>query len=59
MIKHSIRCLTTTAHRAANIASKADMGNQYGVHVAKAQGHVNGLVGGSVLLVSLVLAPQL
>ncbi|MCJ1461171.1 Cysteine synthase 1 [Mycoblastus sanguinarius] len=45
MFKHGIRRLTITAYRAAEIASKVDIANQYGVHLAKAQGHVNGLVG--------------
>ena len=40
------RTLTTTAYRAAEIASKVDMANHYGVQLAKTQGHVNGLVGG-------------
>lgn len=46
MFKQSVRRLTTTAHKAAEIASKVDMSNQYGVQLAKAQGHVNGFVGG-------------
>lgn len=46
MFRQSVRRLTTTAFKAAEVASKADMSNQYGVQLAKAQGHVNGFVGG-------------
>lgn len=41
-----MRRLTTTACKAAEVASKVDMSNQYGVQLAKTQGHVNGFVGG-------------
>ena len=46
MFRHGVRRFTITAFRAAEIASKVDMANQYGVQLAKAQGHVNGFVGG-------------
>lgn len=46
MLRRSVRRLTTTAYKAAEVASKVDMSNQYGVQLAKAQGHVNGFVGG-------------
>ena len=46
MFRQSVRRLTTTAYKAAEVASKVDMSNQYGVQLAKAQGHVNGFVGG-------------
>ena len=46
MFRQSVRRLTTTAYKAAEVASKVDMANQYGVQLAKAQGHVNGFVGG-------------
>lgn len=46
MFRQSVRRLTTTAHKAAEVASKVEMSNQYGVQLAKAQGHVNGFVGG-------------
>lgn len=46
MFRHSVRRLTTTAYKAAEVASKADMSNRYGIQLAKAQGHVNGFVGG-------------
>ncbi|KAF6218951.1 hypothetical protein HO133_005495 [Letharia lupina] len=45
MFRQSVRRLTTTAHKAAEVASKVEMSNQYGVQLAKAQGHVNGFVG--------------
>ncbi|KAL9071026.1 MAG: hypothetical protein Q9161_004526 [Pseudevernia consocians] len=45
MLRQSVRRLTTTAYKAAEVASKIDMANQYGVQLAKAQGHVNGFVG--------------
>jgi len=47
MIRHSVRRFATVAYRAAELASKVDMANQYGVQLAKAQQPVNGLVGGS------------
>ena len=46
MFKYSLRRLTYTAYRAAQLATKIDMANQYGVQVAKAQGPVDGFVGG-------------
>ncbi|CAD6584075.1 MAG: Cysteine synthase 1 [Alectoria sarmentosa] len=45
MFRQSVRKLTTTAYKAAEVAFKVDMSNQYGVRLAKAQGHVNGFVG--------------
>lgn len=47
MFRLGIRHFTTTARKAAEVASKIDMANQYGVNVAKAQGHVDGFVGGT------------
>lgn len=46
MLKQSLRRFTYTAYRAAQLATKIDMANQYGVRVAKAQGSVDGFVGG-------------
>lgn len=46
MLKLGIRKFTSTAYRTAEIATKVDMVNQYGAQLAKAQGHVNGFVGG-------------
>lgn len=46
MFRQSLRNLTSTAYKAAEVAFKADKSNQYGVQLAKAQGHVNGFVGG-------------
>ena len=46
MFKQSLRRFTFTAYRAAQLATKIDMANQYGVRVAKAQGPVDGFVGG-------------
>lgn len=46
MISRNLRRFATTAYRAAEIASKVDAANQYRVQLAKAQGHVNGFVGG-------------
>lgn len=45
MLKQSLRRFTFTAYRAAQLATKIDMANQYGVQVAKAQGPVDGFVG--------------
>ena len=41
-----MRRLSTTACKAAEMASPVDTSNQYRVQLAKAQGHVNGFVGG-------------
>ena len=46
MFRHGMRKFTSTAYRLAEVASKVDMANQYGVQLAKAQSHVNGFVGG-------------
>lgn len=46
MLRQSVRRLTTTASKAAEVAYKADISNQYGVQLAKVQGHVSGFVGG-------------
>ena len=46
MFRQSVRRLSTTAYKAAEMASQVDKSNQYGVQLAKAQGHVNGFVGG-------------
>ncbi|KAL8835691.1 MAG: hypothetical protein Q9170_003230 [Blastenia crenularia] len=45
MISRGLRRFATSAYRAAEVASKTDMSNQYRVQLAKAQGHVNGFVG--------------
>ena len=41
-----MRRLSSTAYKASEMASQVDKSNQYGVQIAKAQGHVNGFVGG-------------
>ena len=46
MLRQSVRKLSATAYQAAEIASKIEMSNSYGIQLAKAQGHVNGFVGG-------------
>ena len=46
MFRQGVRRLSTTAYKAAAMASQVDKSNQYGVQLAKAQGHVNGFVGG-------------
>ncbi len=46
MFRQSVRRLTATVYQAAEVASKVDMLNQSGIQLAKAQGHVNGFVGG-------------
>lgn len=43
MLRQSVRRLTSTTHKSAEVAS--NMSNQYGIHLAKVQGHVNGFVG--------------
>ena len=54
MFRQSVRRLTTTAFNSAEVASKVDISNQYGVQLAKAQGHVNGFVGGESSVTSHV-----
>lgn len=49
MFRQSLRTFFTSARRAAELSTKIDMANQYGVNLAKAQGHVNGFVGGRPL----------
>ena len=56
MLRQSIRRFTKSAYRAAELAAKTDMANAYGVQLAKAQTHVNGLVGGEGLSLPIVLA---
>lgn len=46
MFSRSVRRFTSTACRAAELASRVDASNQYAVQVAKVQGHVEGFVGG-------------
>lgn len=46
MFRQSIRRFTMTALRAAELSNRIDGANQYGVQLAKAQGCVDGLVGG-------------
>ncbi|KAI4163676.1 MAG: hypothetical protein LQ342_002710 [Letrouitia transgressa] len=45
MFRQHIRRIATTSYRSAELASKVEASNQYGVQLAKAQGHVNGFVG--------------
>ncbi|KAL8711763.1 MAG: hypothetical protein Q9220_003934 [cf. Caloplaca sp. 1 TL-2023] len=45
MILRNARGFATTAYRAAAVASRVDAANQYGVQLAKVQGHVSGFVG--------------
>lgn len=59
MFRQSVRRLNTTAYKAAGLASKADMSNQYGVQLAKAQGHVNGFVGGEGISRSYYVSNEL
>ena len=47
MYARGLRRFATTSYRAAELATKLDMANPYGVTVSKAQGHVNGFVGGA------------
>lgn len=49
MFRHGMRRFTTTACKGADLATRTDRSNHYGVQVAKAQGHVNGFVGGREL----------
>lgn len=45
MLSRSVRRFTTTACRAAELASHVDATNRYRVQLAKVQGHVEGFVG--------------
>lgn len=49
MLSRSVRRFTTTACRAAELASHVDAANRYRVQLAKVQGHVEGFVGGMKL----------
>ena len=46
MFRYCIRRLSATAYRAAECAPITDMASISGIQVAKAQGHVNGFIGG-------------
>ncbi len=46
MFKHGVRQFTRAAYRSAEILAQMEGPNQYGIQVSKAQGVVNGLVGG-------------
>lgn len=46
MFRHAIRRFATTAYKAAETLAQMEGPNQYGIQVAKAQGAVNGFVGG-------------
>ena len=46
MIKRNFRQFTTTAFRVAETLTQMEAPNAYGIQVSKAQGHVNGFVGG-------------
>lgn len=46
MLSRGVRTFASTAHRAAELSTKVDASNHYRVQLAKAQGHVNGFVGG-------------
>lgn len=48
MFARSVRRFATTTYRAAETVSQMESGNQYGIQVSKAQGHVNGFVGGKL-----------
>ena len=47
MFSRGVRRFATTACRAAETASQMEASNAYGIKVSKAQGQVNGLVGGA------------
>lgn len=46
MLGRTVRTFATSALRMAETASQVEASNAYGIQVSKAQGHVNGLVGG-------------
>jgi len=47
MFRQNVRRFATTAYRAAETLAQMEGPNPYGIQLAKAQGHVNGLVGGA------------
>ena len=49
MLVRSVRRFATTAFRAAETLAQMEGPNPYGIRVAKAQGHVNGFVGGGFM----------
>ena len=56
MLRQSVRRFSTTTCRAAELAAGVDLSNQYKINLAKAQGHVNGFVGGEAFKNSLGLS---
>lgn len=46
MFTKGMRRFATTAYRMAELSAKVDASNHYRVQLAKAQGHVDGFVGG-------------
>lgn len=50
MLARNIRRFGTTAYRAVETLAQMEGPNPYGIRVAKAQGHVNGFVGGRFTL---------
>ena len=58
MFTRGVRRFTTTAARAAETLAQMEGPNQYGIQVSRAQGQVNGLVGGIPLLPSSLVTSQ-
>lgn len=59
MFRHGVQRFTTTVYRGAEYASKVEMANHYGVQLAKAQGHVNGFVGGNATVAYRLIVTSL
>jgi len=55
MFKQGLRRFATSALRAAETTTQIEARNHYGIQVSKAQGHVNGLVGGKPELLECLL----
>ena len=55
-VRH-VRRFAATASRAAETLSQIEGSNAYGIQLSKAQGHVNGLVGG--IFIFFISSPRL
>ena len=54
MMMRGVRTFATMASHVAEVAARAEASNAYGVRVSKAQGYVNGFIGGKRHLSHLV-----
>lgn len=53
MANRFVRRFVATAYKGAELASRVEASNAYGVRVSQAQSHVNGFVGGKSMFMNL------